>query len=119
MNASQESIFEFTAKPIIEDIFIGYNGTIFSYGQTGSGKTYTMMGENINDIELMGIIPRSVFEIFSKILESPTDNQFYIRVGMMQIYNEKICDLIDIKKENLEVRESTKLGIFVEGLTLK
>jgi len=37
----------------------------------------------------------------------------------MQIYNEKISDLIDIKKENLEVRESTKLGIYVEGLTLK
>jgi len=40
-------------------------------------------------------------------------------VGMMQIYNEHIGDLIDIKKDNLEVRESPKLGIYVEGLTLK
>lgn len=111
MDAKQESIFEFTAKPILEDIFIGFNGTIFAYGQTGAGKTFTMMGEDLTNPANMGIIPRSVFEIFSKILESPTNNQFYIRCGMMQIYNEHISDLIDVKKDNLEVRESTKLGI--------
>jgi len=76
MNATQESIFEFTAKPIIEDIFSGFNGTIFAYGQTGAGKTFTMMGEDMNDPNKMGIIPRSVFEIFTKILDSPTNNQF-------------------------------------------
>lgn len=30
---------------------------------------------------------------------------------MLQIYNEKISDLIDVKKDNLEVRENNKLGI--------
>lgn len=29
---------------IVEDVFAGYNGTIFVYGQTGSGKSHTMMG---------------------------------------------------------------------------
>ena len=31
------------AKPVVEDLFRGYNGTIFVYGQTSSGKTHTMM----------------------------------------------------------------------------
>lgn len=31
-------------QPTLEDVFKGYNGTIFVYGQTSSGKTHTMMG---------------------------------------------------------------------------
>lgn len=30
------------ARPIVEDVMVGYNGTIFAYGQTGTGKTFTM-----------------------------------------------------------------------------
>ena len=32
------------ARPIIDGVLDGYNGTLFAYGQTGTGKTYTMMG---------------------------------------------------------------------------
>lgn len=67
----------------------------------------------------MGIIPRAIFDIFDKINTSATSNVFYIRVGMMQIYNEKISDLIDVQKSNLEVRESKTIGIYVDNLTLK
>lgn len=37
-DVSQATVFEFTGKQIVEDVFQGYNGTIFAYGQTGSGK---------------------------------------------------------------------------------
>ncbi len=33
---------------MVEDVLVGYYGTIFAYGQTGSGKTYTMMGNTKN-----------------------------------------------------------------------
>jgi kinesin family protein 5 len=48
-------------------IFEGINGTICTYGQTSSGKTYTMMGADLNDKNLKGIIPRSSKHIFDKI----------------------------------------------------
>jgi predicted nucleotidyltransferase len=35
---SQVDMFERCAKPLIADIFAGYNATIFAYGQTGTGK---------------------------------------------------------------------------------
>ena len=43
-NALQSTIFEQCAKPIVDNILEGYNGTIFAYGQTGTGKTHTMTG---------------------------------------------------------------------------
>lgn len=43
-NASQEKVFDESAKSIVSDVLAGYNGTIFAYGQTSSGKTHTMEG---------------------------------------------------------------------------
>ncbi len=71
---------------MLNNVFDGYNVTIFAYGQTvienieyyllnylfinqGSGKTYTMTGGNILSIgeKDYGIIPRSVKTIFDTI----------------------------------------------------
>jgi kinesin family protein 3/17 len=83
-HATQELIFNQTAKPILESVMEGYNGTIFAYGQTGTGKTYTMEGED-NQQE-KGIIPRSIDWIFSNI-KSYTNQQFLVRVSFVEIYN--------------------------------
>eukprot|EP00424_Heterocapsa_rotundata_P004740 CAMPEP_0168701790 /NCGR_PEP_ID=MMETSP0503-20121227/38189_1 /TAXON_ID=89963 /ORGANISM="Heterocapsa rotundata, Strain SCCAP K-0483" /LENGTH=103 /DNA_ID=CAMNT_0008747873 /DNA_START=53 /DNA_END=361 /DNA_ORIENTATION=+ len=42
MQVSQEDVLNQIAKPVIEDVLNGVNGTIFAYGQTGSGKTFTI-----------------------------------------------------------------------------
>ena len=64
-HATQQGIFEQTARPILESVMEGYNGTIFAYGQTGTGKTFTMEG-NDNERD-KGIIPRSIDWIFNNI----------------------------------------------------
>ncbi|KAL7009238.1 hypothetical protein EMMF5_001436 [Cystobasidiomycetes sp. EMM_F5] len=43
MQSSQEEIFEYGVRGIVQDVVAGYNGTVFAYGQTGSGKSFTMM----------------------------------------------------------------------------
>ena len=48
----------------------GFNGTVFAYGQTSSGKTFTMTGPDIENLEMMGIIPRMVNTVFSNIMNS-------------------------------------------------
>lgn len=37
-DSTQPDIFNQVARPIIDNVLEGYNGTIFAYGQTGSGK---------------------------------------------------------------------------------
>lgn len=61
--ATQEELFEGTAKKRIVDFLNGRNSTIISYGTTNSGKTYTIHGTP----EKPGLIPRSIDHIFSVI----------------------------------------------------
>lgn len=58
-----------TAKPIVDSVLEGYNGTVFAYGQTGTGKTHTMDG-GAGDAE-RGIIPKTFDQIFGAIQARP------------------------------------------------
>lgn len=99
--------------PSAADVINGYNGTVFAYGQTGSGKSHTMMvspatrdadrsanpsntlqGPNIDDLELKGIIPRITEQIFASIMTSPANIEYLVKVSYMEIYMERIRDLL-------------------------
>jgi len=117
MPTTQKEVFEESAKAVIEDILKGYNGTIFVYGQTSSGKTHTMQGPNIDDPELRGIIPRMNSTIFDWVMKADPNLEFLVKASYIEIYMEKIRDLLDSSKSNLKVREEKSKGIWVEGAT--
>jgi kinesin family protein 4/21/27 len=109
-NCSQQQVFESCGIPeLIDKVAEGYHATIFAYGQTGAGKTFTMEGysyssnENsapkpiIEKSEKCGIIPRSINYLFEKIeLEAEkTRRKYNIYCSFLQIYNEKIFDLLN------------------------
>ena len=108
-------IFEETAAPMVESIFDGYNTTIFAYGQTGSGKTHTMMGESSPKSEA-GIIPRFVDAIFERIDQADVDQEFTVKLAYVEIYNEKIKDLLNPDLDNLRIREGNS-GVWIEDVT--
>ena len=94
----------------------GFNGTIFAYGQTSSGKTYTMSGV-LDNPEHQGIIPRMINQVFSHIMMSTSEIEYTVKVSMIEIYMEKVSDLIDCSRLNLNVREDKVMGVFIEDLT--
>lgn len=102
---------------MIDSIFQGFNGTIFAYGQTGSGKTHTMEGPDINDQEQKGLIPRMFDSIFEKIESESEDVEFTVKVSYLEIYMEKIMDLLNPKKQNLQVRKDPQQGIVIRDCT--
>lgn len=116
MNTPQNDIFQYSIKPIVDDVVAGYNGTVFAYGQTGSGKTFTMMGADIDNEELKGIIPRIIEQIFRSIIESPANMEFTVKVSYMEIYMEKIRDLLNPACDNLPIHEDKTNGVYVKGL---
>lgn len=117
MNTTQVDIYQTAALPIVESVLEGFNGTIFAYGQTSSGKTHTMQGVDINDAELKGIIPRIVSHIFNVIDEADEVIEFTVKVSMIEIYMERIRDLLDPKKINLQVHEDKERGVFIGDVT--
>ncbi|KAJ2796491.1 hypothetical protein H4R21_004692, partial [Coemansia helicoidea] len=113
---TQAEIYGYAISDTLEDIFNGYNGTVFCYGQTGSGKTFTMMGADIDNDNLKGIIPRIVEGVFGKIIESPPSVEYMVKTSYMEIYMERIRDLLNPDESNLSVHEDKANGVYVKGL---
>ncbi|XP_040583928.1 kinesin-like protein KIF13A isoform X2 [Lepeophtheirus salmonis] len=115
----QEQVFNNVGKDILDNAFQGYNACIFAYGQTGSGKSYTMMGSSKGNSQ--GVIPRLCNALFERIAEKTSPSwQAKVEVSYMEIYNEKVHDLLDpttSSKHGLKVREHTVLGPYVDGLS--
>merc|ERR1719340_566767 len=115
-NVTQNQVYDATAKNIVKDVLMGYNGTIFAYGQTSSGKTHTMEGV-INDPGLQGIIPRIVNDIFNHIYSMEENLEFHIKCSYFEIYLDKCRDLLDPSKVNLAVHEDKDRVVYVKGAT--
>jgi centromeric protein E len=100
----------------------GYHGTVFAYGMTGTGKTFSMQGTATNP----GVIPLAITDIFSYIRETP-HREFLLRVSYLEIYNEKINDLLagpvavgvngqPGPQEEIKLREDSKRGVYATPL---
>ncbi|KAL1514028.1 hypothetical protein ABEB36_003355 [Hypothenemus hampei] len=117
----QEELYDKCVAPLLDNIFKGFNVTIFAYGQTGSGKTHSMGTayiENGNDREV-GVIPRIVQEIFNRIRDEFSID-FTITVSFMELYREVLYDLLANKPRDqciLEIREDIVKGIHIPNIT--
>ncbi|KAM9307981.1 kinesin-like protein KIF13A isoform 2-T2 [Gastrophryne carolinensis] len=114
--AGQEEVFKCLGEGILDNAFQGYNACIFAYGQTGSGKSFSMMGTT----DQPGLIPRLCCALFLRATELENESQtFKVEVSYMEIYNEKVRDLLDPKgnRQSLKVREHKVLGPYVDGLS--
>ncbi|XP_047937552.1 kinesin-like protein KIN-1 [Salvia hispanica] len=117
--SEQADIYEFLALPIVKAAASGANGAIITYGQTGAGKTYSMEGPNIIqcDEKQKGLLPRVVDGIFNAIKSSDDIIKYTVKLSMVEIYMERVRDLFDRSKENLQIKENKMQGIFVNGVT--
>nr|XP_045360872.1 kinesin-like protein KIF13B [Camelus bactrianus] len=114
--SGQDDVFRCLGENILQNAFDGYNACIFAYGQTGSGKSYTMMGT----ADQPGLIPRLCSGLFERTQKEENEEQsFKVEVSYMEIYNEKVRDLLDPKgsRQTLKVREHSVLGPYVDGLS--
>ncbi|KAM3924405.1 kinesin-like protein KIF3A isoform 1-T1 [Leptodactylus fuscus] len=116
-DSNQLDVYNLTARPIIDSVLEGYNGTIFAYGQTGTGKTFTMEGVRAVP-ELRGIIPNSFAHIFGHIAKAEGDTRFLVRVSYLEIYNEEVRDLLGKDQtQRLEVKERPDVGVYIKDLS--
>lgn len=98
-------------RPIVDGVVRGFNGTIIAYGQTSSGKTHTMLGSETEN----GIIQLAVQHIFDTI-DQTIGRDFLLRVSYLEVYNERINDLLNKDSADLKIHDENKDGskVFVK-----
>lgn len=87
--------------------------SVFAYGQTSTGKTFTMRGNDKSP----GIIPLAIKEIFRLLEEDKSITKYTLKASYLELYNETVNDLLNANNKNLEIRESSQKGVFVNNLT--
>lgn len=113
-------VYDHSAKRLVRRVMEGYHGTVFAYGMTGTGKTFSMQGTASSP----GVIPLAITDIFSYIRETPS-REFLLRVSYLEIYNERIHDLLSMPtggvggntaQEEIKLREDSKRGVYASPL---
>ncbi|XP_068262105.1 LOW QUALITY PROTEIN: kinesin-like protein KIF2C [Nyctibius grandis] len=117
-SSSNEMVYRFTARPLVETIFEGGKATCFAYGQTGSGKTHTMGGDFSGRAQnaskgIYAFASQDVFLLLNQPRYRSQDLEVY--VTFFEIYNGKVFDLLN-KKAKLRVLEDGKQQVQVVGL---
>lgn len=120
-NDDNSRVYDHSAKRLVRRVMEGYHGTVFAYGMTGTGKTFSMQGTASSP----GVIPLAITDIFSYIRETPS-REFLLRVSYLEIYNEKIHDLLSMPtgtgvgmnqaQEEIKLREDSKRGVYATPL---
>ncbi|VUZ95229.1 kinesin-4, putative [Plasmodium vivax] len=107
----QVEVYSYLSDTFLNNLFEGYNCTIFAYGQTGSGKTFTMGFDYMNEFsQSVGILPRFLNDMFKTIERKKRKIDFDVSCTYIEIYNEEIIDLIDFKEEDYHDKVSLKNG---------
>jgi len=55
--------------------------------------------------------------VFERIDQASEDIEFTVKVSMIEIYMEKIKDLLDPSKTNLKVNEDKVKGLYIADVT--
>jgi hypothetical protein len=133
-DSTQELLYAQAGRPVVDCALTGFHGTIFAYGQTGTGKTWSTSGppgaKSTSVPDARGVIPRACEAIFEHIAENSCDTlTFKARASYLEIYNEKIRDLLADPKhpppparhgsiaanKGIYLRETASGEVLVEG----
>jgi kinesin family protein 5 len=112
--ASQKRVYEVVAKPVVESVLEGYNGTVMAYGQTGTGKTFTLGRLGEEDCSDRGIMVRAMEDILADV--KPGEDT--VTVSYLQLYMESVQDLLAPERDNIAITEDPRTGdVSVPGAT--
>lgn len=115
-SVTNRQVYEKSCYPLVHKFLNeGYNSTVFAYGMTGSGKTFSMRGADANP----GFVKLAVDDIFDKIESNMSETQYTLSVIYLEIYNEKIIDLLNFGppiSSDLKIRDDPVHGVKIIGI---
>jgi len=94
----QSDVYDVVGRPLLDRFLRGESCVIFAYGMTNAGKTYTIQGVQNNT----GMLPRLVEAVINHI---SNESGCELRLSMLEIYQEKVYDLLVKRKDKLTIRD--------------
>ena len=88
-----EEFYERHIAPAIYQGTEGFNTCVLCYGFTGGGKTYTMFGDDT--------VPGIGHHAVRSLLETPGQQDLHVQ--LVQVYMEKVYDLLDPANQDIRV----------------
>lgn len=79
--------------PLVDKFLTGQSCVLFAYGMSNAGKTFTIEGTS----NTPGVLPLLANKLLEKL--STQSPQSELKLSMLQIYNEKMTDLLHSKKK--------------------
>ncbi|XP_036036372.1 kinesin-like protein KIF22 [Onychomys torridus] len=116
--STQQDIYVGSVQPILRHLLEGQNASVLAYGPTGAGKTHTMLGSP----EQPGVIPRALMDLLQITREESAEGRPWdlsVTMSYLEIYQEKVLDLLDPASGDLAIREDCRGNILIPGLTEK
>merc|ERR1719454_1304595 len=116
---SQAHVYRVVVSGLVDNVLKGINACVLWYGPTGAGKTYTCFGEDESEragarrvssgnAQGFGIVQRAVYHIFERL---GSDGDKVVKMSYMQVYNDKIQDLLGNPAESLKLCETASGNI--------
>ena len=116
-DSPQSLIYENAVSNLASRAMEGFNCALIAYGQTGSGKTHTMMGcgqhvvttktskkmSSVGFEDGKGMIHLLVKDIFGLINNSPTSTEYIVRCSFIEIYLERVLDLLNPTNRTVQI----------------
>ncbi|ETE67079.1 Kinesin-like protein KIF22, partial [Ophiophagus hannah] len=114
--ATQQDVYMGSVQPLLHHLLKGQNASILAYGPTGAGKTHTMLGNPDHP----GVIPRAVRDVLQMTRDASEDKcKYSVSMSYLEIYQEKVLDLLQPSLRDLPIREDRNHNILVPDLTQK
>lgn len=128
-HVENSSVYEATARPLVDTLFSGGRATCFAYGQTGAGKTFTMAGDSSENPGLYTLAVRDVFDRIRdqereawRGIDDDGDDEFeppdppQVWISFYEIYASRLQDLLN-NGAKLECREDGNSEVQIVGLS--
>jgi hypothetical protein len=79
----------------VEKFLTGQSCILFAYGMSNAGKTHTIEGTSSTP----GVLPLLAARLLERLSAESSSTSQELKISMLQIYNEKMTDLLHSKKK--------------------
>ncbi|KAL9537860.1 hypothetical protein MBANPS3_011401 [Mucor bainieri] len=105
MGTDNAQVYKAGILDLVRSAMMGYNGMHFYPTQHCICVWSNSQWKDLCTEKEPGVIPRAVQDVFSYIEEDTNGREYLLRVSYMEIYNEKIKDLLCVENTSPEIIE--------------